>query len=578
MFTIRRNSKSGCGTCKARKVKCDEGKPVCSRCRTTGRTCEGYGIWGGGGNSYAERYVTTQPTRSPLPNSIAKPPTKAISHEELRYLQLYRIRVVHTTSGWFGSQFWYSIVLPAASSEPAILHAAIALSAAHRCNFGQEHAPDVRERFILQQYSKAIGSLQPLMRHYDRASISVVLIACQLFAFLEYIRGKHSLAGIHLRNGLSLIKGISTDNTSSQHGVVLGFPSRIRVLDKAIVQSFANVHMLAGLFGHSLQGVDVFLQSIETDMPDPTFSNPQAAKESLVRLLHRIVLISQRFREKGVGDEDDWSALSVAKEQINNLLATWYETYLRTVPEIETRTAAHRRALDVSLPLAFGTQTPSTKLPILREPTSYKLLLMYHAMATIMCKSLGSHFESRYEAYTNEFISILEHAVDLFHKYALALAIPGNINLHHSIAEFGFIPPLYYTAIKCRVHRIRLHAIMLLRQIPIKEVTWDSSLTANIAQKVVELEEQGVYCGLDADEEFPLFEAPRREERGVLREPESNLFHDVQVKMLDDFTSKAVITCKRWRVDGSLETLICHITGGGGLEDEGTTSSKYNFI
>lgn len=35
--------KSGCITCKIRKIKCDEEKPSCRRCTSTGRTCDGYG-------------------------------------------------------------------------------------------------------------------------------------------------------------------------------------------------------------------------------------------------------------------------------------------------------------------------------------------------------------------------------------------------------------------------------------------------------------------------------------------------------------------------------------------------------
>ncbi|KAL2829505.1 hypothetical protein BDW59DRAFT_142169 [Aspergillus cavernicola] len=34
--------KSGCITCRIRRVKCDEGKPDCGRCRSTGRKCDGY--------------------------------------------------------------------------------------------------------------------------------------------------------------------------------------------------------------------------------------------------------------------------------------------------------------------------------------------------------------------------------------------------------------------------------------------------------------------------------------------------------------------------------------------------------
>src|SRR5206468_3020953 len=40
---------------RTRKVKCDEGRPACLRCVTTGRVCDGYGLWGGGGNQYGQR-------------------------------------------------------------------------------------------------------------------------------------------------------------------------------------------------------------------------------------------------------------------------------------------------------------------------------------------------------------------------------------------------------------------------------------------------------------------------------------------------------------------------------------------
>lgn len=42
----RRHNKTftGCWTCRARKVKCDEGRPICCQCRQRGIPCGGYGI------------------------------------------------------------------------------------------------------------------------------------------------------------------------------------------------------------------------------------------------------------------------------------------------------------------------------------------------------------------------------------------------------------------------------------------------------------------------------------------------------------------------------------------------------
>ncbi|KAF4967434.1 hypothetical protein FSARC_5007 [Fusarium sarcochroum] len=40
----RSKSFSGCWTCRAKHVKCDEAKPSCNRCRRAGLECEGYGV------------------------------------------------------------------------------------------------------------------------------------------------------------------------------------------------------------------------------------------------------------------------------------------------------------------------------------------------------------------------------------------------------------------------------------------------------------------------------------------------------------------------------------------------------
>jgi hypothetical protein len=505
-------------------------------------------MWGGGGNTYVERYGRVSTT-------IEKPPTKVLAVEELRYLQLYRIRIVHTTSGWFASKFWNSIVLPAASSEPAVLHAAVALSAAHRCSFHPAQAPDAKEKFMLQQYSKAIQSLQPLLQRGDKASITVVLVTCQLFTLLEYLRGQYQLAETHLRNGLKLLRNTTTEKDCSHHGVqIVGPASYGKDIDQGIIRSFATLHMQSTLFGTSLGDIGLLLRPMDT-MPYPAFTTIEEAKDALDVLLHRITLMNQR--KLGPGNMDDVTAVTTAQEEITTNLAIWHETYLATLPSVaKLALAAGKKPNE---PLAFGSKMPRTKLPAVREPSVLKLLLMYHAMAEIMCGCLRSHSEREYEAYTHTFLKILVHAIHIFEEYLLARSIPDNVNLHNSIGEYGFIAPLYYTAIKCRNHRIRFHAIRLLRVIPLKEGTWDSYTAANIAETVMELEEEGVYDEEYVNDDFTLSEIPDLVDVcgwSLLRE--HNMFHDVEVTTRKDLTNEVVVTCRRRRLDGSLETIGFH--------------------
>src|ERR1700761_9327607 len=84
----RTKSKTGCKTCKIRRVRCGEERPACRRCVATGRVCDGYGIWGGGGNKYEQR------ARPRQPQSPEDPVTEQLK-PALTYLRTFH---VHPTS------------------------------------------------------------------------------------------------------------------------------------------------------------------------------------------------------------------------------------------------------------------------------------------------------------------------------------------------------------------------------------------------------------------------------------------------------------------------------------------------
>jgi hypothetical protein len=413
---------------------------------------------------------------------------------------------------------------------------------------------------MLQQYTKAMRSLQPLLQRGDRDSITIILVTCQLFTLLEYLRGKYQFAETHLRNGLKLLKNMATEKDRSHHGVLVIRPDSHRnTVDQSIVRSFATLHMQSNLFGPSLEDVYLLLHPMGNTMPYPAFASVEEAKDSLDVLLHRIILITQRYRKLGPGTEYDVVAVTSARDEIINHLETWYKTYLRTISRIENIILAAGKEPDA--PLAFGTKKPPTKLPTAREPSVFKSLLMHHAMASIMCCCLRSNSEQQYEAYTHAFLTILMHAVHIFEEYSLARSIPNNVNLHNSIGEFGFIAPLYYTAIKCRHHRIRLHAIRLLRVVPLKEGTWDSFTAANIAETVTKFEEKGTHDEESFDDGFSLSEVPVLEDAcGWSLLPEHSMFHTVEITTREDLANEVVVTCRRWRRDGTPENITFHAT------------------
>lgn len=75
----------------------------------------------------------------------------------------------------------------------------------------------------------------------------------------------------------------------------------------------------------------------------------------------------------------------------------------------------------------------------------------------------------------------------------------------------------------------------------------------------MELEEQDTYFGDKAEDGFSLSEIPSLEDSySWSLMPEHNMFHDVEATTRGDLTNEVVVTCKRWRLDGSLETITFH--------------------
>ncbi|OAL18305.1 hypothetical protein AYO22_10883 [Fonsecaea multimorphosa] len=79
---VKRRTKTGCLTCRKRRIKCDEGRPECRNCMKSKRTCQGY-----------DPVFQTQGPHSlhPAPSAVANnisnnpPPTTSISNQPRRF-------------------------------------------------------------------------------------------------------------------------------------------------------------------------------------------------------------------------------------------------------------------------------------------------------------------------------------------------------------------------------------------------------------------------------------------------------------------------------------------------------------
>lgn len=185
-------------------MKCDEEKPACLRCRSSGRTCDGYAS-----KRPAPRTATI---RTNGPNNPLTSPFTTV--RELQSFRFFQEKTVPELLGYFDSNFWGSSVLQLGNSEPAIQHAIIALGAVHEQfqNAGLVAAgpttedDDARALFPLQQFDKAIQHLNKGLLAKGHQLIETALVCCILFVCYESIQGDQEAAFVHLQNGLNIFR------------------------------------------------------------------------------------------------------------------------------------------------------------------------------------------------------------------------------------------------------------------------------------------------------------------------------------------------------------------------------------
>ncbi|KAI0442684.1 hypothetical protein F4803DRAFT_562122 [Xylaria telfairii] len=183
--------RTGCLTCKIRKVKCDEGKPHCNRCTSTGRKCDGY--------------TPPIPTSSAL--SWHRPRhlfPNVNSSSERRCLEFFCEVAAPVLSGPLDPYFWTHLVLQFSQMEPAVRHSVVAVGSLYeqiRHHRDMDSLPP-DDNLVLSHYNAAIRHLKTMKNE------SLVLLVCILFVCIEFLRGNRATATKHCQHGISILKRV----------------------------------------------------------------------------------------------------------------------------------------------------------------------------------------------------------------------------------------------------------------------------------------------------------------------------------------------------------------------------------
>ncbi|KAI0551180.1 hypothetical protein F4679DRAFT_183823 [Xylaria curta] len=208
--------RTGCKTCKIRHKKCDESRPACVRCSSTGRQCDFSQEHDLRGDPSPIQSISVL-LRHPVRHSDLKSRSESIQFEFFTLVCAPEYGVLFETPSW------ESLVLQSAVREPCIYHAALAISALTRNHyFPTSHWYDLATgagsaaEYSTIQYNLAIRYLNARLRSCvpDRDLTKLAVLSAIVFINIEFLRqgqvssACRSLIAMHLRGATCVLRDL----------------------------------------------------------------------------------------------------------------------------------------------------------------------------------------------------------------------------------------------------------------------------------------------------------------------------------------------------------------------------------
>ena len=449
-----------------RHVRCDAQKPACSRCLKSGRRCDGYSIDGRRPDQDPLQIVHWQPNTLTL-HRISVDITG--NQKERRAFHFFRENSAAEFPGFFESSFWGRLVLQACHAEPSIRHAVMALGSLHETVQQGEWTPLESGRsydpFALQQCNKAIGHLNQNIGSDEHHSKEMLLMSCALFICFESLQGNYESALSHMQYGLQIFRDWQAEaNRPSLPAMAITFQHHQSV-DSELVQMFSRLNMQPLFFPDThLFSIDFVKQDVRVPI-DPVpgvFTNLKEARNCLdncmsYELQSSVTAYLNRQGSENNSDEGPPQALTT-----RHLLPQW------------------SAAFDAFMIKAGPSPRP-------KDLQGAMLLEIQYKCAKILL-SVGMPLrETAFDAFGTLFESIISMATSFILKSG---SRGTSERTCHVSFETGLVPPLYFTATRCRDSWIRRQALSLLSSTPRLECIWNSEMLSKIAERLILIEEE----------------------------------------------------------------------------------------
>lgn len=378
---------------------------------------------------------------------FAPPPRKSpptfpdASLDELKSFNFFIKITASELGGSFTADQW-SAVARVACSQSATKHAIAALGALHEHFKQSGFTRDSTPCFALRQYGKAIHKLVGVDLKQSADNVILVLISCVLFAAFENLQGHYKSALAHTTSGAQILtENLDTLDASRD-------PS-IQSCKELLHLSFSRFDTQAAeMTGAATVLVARRLSTSLRDIPE-VFTSVEEAYVSLELFNNyfiHLTLHSEWIIDRNVCEEQ--TTRQKEHDQLDNYFRAWCAAFHKANFSKSTSAVRILRAHEILIfLLRFADHDKG-------ETGWDAFLLQFHELIT-----LGEVF-LREQGYSSTFSMTL-----------------------------GMIAPLYYAAHLCRDPALRRRAVCALSSCKRREGVWDSSLAANVCQRIIEIEE-----------------------------------------------------------------------------------------
>ncbi|KAF8857841.1 hypothetical protein BDZ45DRAFT_422747 [Acephala macrosclerotiorum] len=497
-----KRSRTGCLTCKFRKVKCDEKKPECDRCVAFGISCDGY-------EKPKHRFKPSiQPLlpQHPAHYKLLPAPSGTLQFEselEESYFNLFLNETAAEISGTFANAFWDQVVLQACHEERFVLHSVTALSAFNTyLKLAREpedpfnpYLASQHTDFALAQYQRALQAMRGSLSRGRNPRKA--LIACLLVCAFEGLVGNTLTALAHARSGQKLLEEWLGEYQHSKNYVAgISSPAPHIVEDQLIQAAGFFETQIIGFFDHRPVETHSAMkhEGSETIRLMPSnFRDLDEARRYWDLIGRRVMHFLCEASAKGRNGYQlgRWTPPSSDKGLKEDINFGPDSTYQALVTPSEMLEELKREQTQYSQEIQRWRSAFSDLYSKIKRSSNRRLITGAH---TLHVKARGLEIglsgamdtsNCAHEKHFAEFRDVVNVAREI-------IRAKKRFSKADFTFEQGILPTLHMTAKWCRDRVVRREALAIMDWYGAREGHWDSVVTTSIDRCLIRLEEDGI--------------------------------------------------------------------------------------